>query len=105
MHDVAAVGRGPTGLMLARELRLAGADVVVLERRESQDLVGSRGGGIDARTIELLDQRGIADLLDAVLAVDGAGTRSPPWSPGSTSRTTSARAIRCGAAACRTSIS
>jgi 2-polyprenyl-6-methoxyphenol hydroxylase-like FAD-dependent oxidoreductase len=61
MHDVAIVGSGPTGMMLAGELRLAGADVVVLERRESQVLAGSRGGGFHARTIELLDQRGIAD--------------------------------------------
>ncbi|MCK8670936.1 FAD-dependent monooxygenase [Rhodococcus sp. HM1] len=61
MHDVAVVGCGPTGMMLAGELRLAGADVVVLERRESQELAGSRGGGIHARTIELLDQRGIAE--------------------------------------------
>src|SRR4051812_9672454 len=61
MHDVAIVGCGPTGMMLAGELRLAGADVVVLERRESPVLAGSRGGGIHARTIELLDQRGIAD--------------------------------------------
>ena len=61
MHDVVIVGSGPTGMMLAGELRLAGVDVVVLERRESQDLAGSRGGGFHARTIELLDQRGIAD--------------------------------------------
>jgi 2-polyprenyl-6-methoxyphenol hydroxylase-like FAD-dependent oxidoreductase len=61
MHDVVIVGSGPTGLMLAAELRLAGVDIVVLERRESQTLAGSRGGGIHARTIELLDQRGIVD--------------------------------------------
>jgi 2-polyprenyl-6-methoxyphenol hydroxylase-like FAD-dependent oxidoreductase len=61
MHDVVVVGGGPTGMMLAGELRLAGLDVVVLERRESADLAGSRGGGFHARTIELLDQRGIAD--------------------------------------------
>ncbi|MFF2344706.1 FAD-dependent monooxygenase [Pseudarthrobacter sp. NPDC058119] len=61
MHDVVIVGCGPTGLMLAGELRLAGVDAVVLERRESQELAGSRGGGIHSRTIELLDQRGIAD--------------------------------------------
>ncbi|SUE13986.1 FAD-dependent monooxygenase [Rhodococcus gordoniae] len=61
MHEVAVVGCGPTGMMLAGELRLAGADVVVLERRTSQELAGSRGGGIHARTIELLDQRGIAE--------------------------------------------
>lgn len=48
-------------MMLAGELQLAGVDVVVLERRESALLAGSRGGGFHARTIELLDQRGIAD--------------------------------------------
>ena len=61
MHDVVVVGSGPTGLMLAGELRLAGAHAVVLERRPTQELAGSRGGGIHSRTIELLDQRGIAD--------------------------------------------
>ena len=60
MSDVVIVGSGPTGMMLAGELRLAGVDVVVLERRESQALAGRRGGGFHARTIELLDQRGIA---------------------------------------------
>ncbi|MFC8598895.1 FAD-dependent monooxygenase [Isoptericola sp. NPDC057191] len=79
VHDVVVVGCGPTGLMLAAELRLAGADVVVLERRATQDLVGSRGGGIHARTIELLDQRGIADRFLAegttVPAVTFGGTR------------------------------
>ena len=55
------VGGGPTGLMLAGELALAGVDVAVAERRPSQDLAGSRAGGLHARTIEVLDQRGIAD--------------------------------------------
>jgi len=54
-------GGGPTGLMLAGELTLAGVDVVIVERRASQDLAGSRAGGLHARTIEVLDQRGIAD--------------------------------------------
>jgi 2-polyprenyl-6-methoxyphenol hydroxylase-like FAD-dependent oxidoreductase len=58
---VVIVGSGPTGLMLAGELALAGVDVVVLERRPSQELAGSRAGGLLSRTIEILDQRGIAD--------------------------------------------
>ena len=58
---VVIAGAGPTGLMLAGELALAGADVVIVERRASQDLAGSRAGGISSRTIEVLDQRGIAD--------------------------------------------
>jgi 2-polyprenyl-6-methoxyphenol hydroxylase-like FAD-dependent oxidoreductase len=60
-HAVVIAGGGPTGLMLAGELALAGADVVIVERRASQDLPGSRAGGLHARTIEVLDQRGIAD--------------------------------------------
>jgi len=60
-HAVVIVGAGPTGLMLAGELALAGVDVAIVERRSGQDLVGSRAGGLHARTIELLDQRGIAD--------------------------------------------
>jgi 2-polyprenyl-6-methoxyphenol hydroxylase-like FAD-dependent oxidoreductase len=59
-HGVVIAGGGPTGLMLAGELALAGADVAVVERRASQDLAGSRAGGLHARTIEVLDQRGIA---------------------------------------------
>src|SRR4051812_17542942 len=60
-HAVVIAGGGPTGLMLAGELALAGIDVVVVERRASQDLDGSRAGGLHARTIEVLDQRGIAE--------------------------------------------
>ncbi len=60
-HAVLIVGGGPTGLMLAGELALAGIDVAIVERRASQDLPGSRAGGLHARTIEVLDQRGIAD--------------------------------------------
>jgi 3-(3-hydroxy-phenyl)propionate hydroxylase len=54
-------GGGPTGLMLVGELALAGVDVAIVERRASQDLPGSRAGGLHARTIEVFDQRGIAD--------------------------------------------
>ena len=60
-HGVVIAGGGPIGLMLAGELALAGVDVAIVERRASQDLIGSRAGGLHARTIEVLDQRGIAD--------------------------------------------
>jgi 2-polyprenyl-6-methoxyphenol hydroxylase-like FAD-dependent oxidoreductase len=58
---VVIAGGGPTGLMLAAELALAGVDVAIVERRASHDLTGSRAGGLHSRTIEVLDQRGIAD--------------------------------------------
>ncbi len=60
-HAVVIAGGGPTGLMLAAELALAGIDVVIVERRASQELDGSRAGGLHARTIEVLDQRGVAE--------------------------------------------
>lgn len=60
-HAVVIAGAGPTGLMLAGELALAGVDVVVVERRPNQELSGARALGISSRTIEVLDQRGIAD--------------------------------------------
>jgi 2-polyprenyl-6-methoxyphenol hydroxylase-like FAD-dependent oxidoreductase len=60
-HAVVIAGGGPTGLMLAGELALAGIDVVIVERRTSQDLDGSRARGLLPRTIEVLDQRGIAE--------------------------------------------
>jgi 3-(3-hydroxy-phenyl)propionate hydroxylase len=60
-HAVVIAGCGPTGMMLAGELALAGVDVAVVERRQEQALVGSRARGLHARTIEVLDQRGIAD--------------------------------------------
>ena len=60
-HAVLIAGGGPTGLMLAAELALARVDVAIVERRENQELAGMRAGGLHARTIEVLDQRGIAD--------------------------------------------
>jgi 3-(3-hydroxy-phenyl)propionate hydroxylase len=60
-HAVVIAGGGPTGMMLAAELALAKVDVAVVERRPDHVLVGSRSGGIHSRTIEVLDQRGVAD--------------------------------------------
>ncbi|MER9366090.1 FAD-dependent monooxygenase [Mesorhizobium sp. M0518] len=60
-HAVVIAGGGPTGLMLAGELALAGVDVAIVERRPDQKLAGLRAGGLHARTLEVLDQRGIAD--------------------------------------------
>jgi 3-(3-hydroxy-phenyl)propionate hydroxylase len=60
-HQVVIAGGGPTGMMLAGELTLAGTDVAIVERRASQDLDSSRAGGLQSRTIEVFDQRGIAD--------------------------------------------
>ena len=60
-HAVVVAGGGPTGLTLAGELALAGVDVAIIERRPSQEVAGSRAGGLHARTLEVFDQRGIAD--------------------------------------------
>ena len=60
MVDVIVAGGGPTGMMLAGELTLAGVDAAIVERRPTPELVGSRAGGFHSRTIEILDQRGIA---------------------------------------------
>ena len=89
-HSVVIAGGGPTGLMLAGELALAGVDVAIVERRLNQDLPGSRAGGLHSRTIEILDQRGIADrflsegqvvhvgqFAGAPLAVSALPTRHP----------------------------
>ncbi|HEX8754241.1 MAG TPA: FAD-dependent monooxygenase [Solirubrobacterales bacterium] len=89
-HSVAIAGGGPTGLMLAGELALAGVDVAILERRSGQNLVGSRAGGLHARGIEILDQRGIAERFlaegqtaqttrfgDATLDIGDFPTRHP----------------------------
>jgi len=78
-HAVVIAGGGPTGLMLAGELALAAVDVAIVERRATQELAGSRAGGLSSRTIEVFDQRGIADRFlseGQVAQVAGfAGTR------------------------------
>jgi 2-polyprenyl-6-methoxyphenol hydroxylase-like FAD-dependent oxidoreductase len=60
-HEVVIAGGGPAGMMLAAELALSDVDVAVVERRPDHVLVGSRAGGFHPRTIEVLDQRGVAD--------------------------------------------
>src|SRR6476646_7188253 len=60
-HAVVIAGGGPAGMMSAAELALAKVDVAVVERRPNHLLVGSRAGGFHSRTIEVLDQRGVAD--------------------------------------------
>ena len=81
MNDVTIVGGGPTGLMLAGELALAGVEVQIVERRSTPDLVGTRARGFHSRTIELLDQRGIADrFLAAGRTVQGLSFAGTPLS-------------------------
>ncbi|HEY4375222.1 MAG TPA: FAD-dependent monooxygenase [Burkholderiales bacterium] len=60
-HAVVIAGAGPTGLMLAAELALAEIDVAIVERRADHALAGARAGGLSARSLEILDQRGIVD--------------------------------------------
>src|SRR3954468_846270 len=60
-HAVVIAGGGPTGLMLAGELALAGVDGVIRERRPHPEPPDARALGISSRTIEVLDQRGIAE--------------------------------------------
>jgi 3-(3-hydroxy-phenyl)propionate hydroxylase len=58
-HAVVIAGGGPTGMMLVAELALAGVDAGIVERREARWGLGSRSGGLHARTIEVLDQHGV----------------------------------------------
>src|SRR4051812_31287976 len=77
-HGVLIAGGGPTGLMLAGELALAGVDVVVVERRPNQQLSVARALGISSRTIEVLAQRGIAArFLSAGKAAQVTGFAAP----------------------------
>lgn len=62
---VVVVGAGPVGLMLAGELRLGGVDVVVLERLRAPT-GQSRASHLHARTMEVLDQRGLLDRLGEI---------------------------------------
>ena len=96
MVDVLVAGGGPTGLMLAGELALAGVDVAIVERRPTPELVGSRAGGFHSRTIEILDQRGIADRFLAegqVARAAGSGNRC--WTS-ATSRPATRTRSGCG---------
>ena len=78
-HAVVIAGGGPTGLMLAGELALAGIDAVLVERRAGQDVEGSRAGGLHSRTIEVLDQRGIAGrFLEAGQVMQAQGFAGIP---------------------------
>ena len=64
-HQVVIAGAGPTGLMLAAELTLAGIDVLVVERRADQELDGRRAGGLHSRTLEVLDQQAMPRMCTA----------------------------------------
>jgi 2-polyprenyl-6-methoxyphenol hydroxylase-like FAD-dependent oxidoreductase len=76
-HAVAIAGGGPTRMMLAAELALAKVDVAIVERRPNHVLVGSRAAGFHSRTIELLDQRGVAERFLAAGQVAQASTFGP----------------------------
>jgi 2-polyprenyl-6-methoxyphenol hydroxylase-like FAD-dependent oxidoreductase len=60
-HQVVIAGAGPTGMMLAAELKLAGIDVGIVERRETAEFNRSGALGLHARSLEVFDQRGIVD--------------------------------------------
>ncbi len=111
-HAVVIAGGGPTGMMLAAELALAKVDVAVVEQRPDHVLVGSRAGGFHSRTIEVLDQRGVADRFLAEGKVVQAAMIGPtvldmsdfptrhPYSLGS-GRTRSSGSWRRGSPSCR----
>lgn len=87
--DVAVIGAGPTGLMLAMELALGGAKVRVLERLGEPD--GTiKAGAVGALAAEALERRGLGAAMDveervmseamaAMTKLTGAGVGPPPW--------------------------
>jgi 3-(3-hydroxy-phenyl)propionate hydroxylase len=78
-HAVVVAGAGPTGMVLGGELTLAGVEVVVVEPRLTPELEGARAGGLHARTLEVFDQRGIADrFLSAGKTMQVAGFGGVP---------------------------
>ena len=84
--EVAIVGAGPTGLLLAGDLAAAGVPCTVLERRAGESNL-TRAFGVHARTLELLDARGLADELLATgttvdrLRVLGGAVLDLAWLP------------------------
>jgi 2-polyprenyl-6-methoxyphenol hydroxylase-like FAD-dependent oxidoreductase len=75
-HAVVIAGAGPTGMMLAAELALAEVDVVVVERRATPEPDRALAGGLHARTLEVLAQRGVADRFvqeGTVMQIAGFG--------------------------------
>src|SRR3954468_15709251 len=70
-HAVVIAGAGPAGMMLAAELALADVKTLVVERRVDRALDGIRAGGLHTRTLEVLDQRGVAERFIE---------RGRPWS-------------------------
>jgi 2-polyprenyl-6-methoxyphenol hydroxylase-like FAD-dependent oxidoreductase len=75
VSDVIVVGAGPTGLLLAGDLAEAGVDVTLLEQRGGDVSNLSRAFAVHARTLEVLDARGLVDELDRTGAGRLAGLR------------------------------